>query len=71
MGAFSDEMLRNESDSYYGSNETFVFSLEPEEVQYGCTLKNKCHIHSNLEYFSFGAGEFFFSYSNIYLKCFN
>jgi len=50
-------MLRNQQENYYGSNETFVFTLEPEEMKYPSKLKNKYHIHSNLEYFSFGGGE--------------
>ena len=58
IGAFSNEILRNESEQYYGSNDTLVFVLEPEEINYPSKLKNKCFIHSNLEYFSFGGGEY-------------
>lgn len=49
-------MIKNNPKDFYGSNETFVFCLEPEEIKFPCKSENNCHIHSDLEYFSFGTG---------------
>lgn len=58
FGAYSDCMLKLENQlDYYGGDESFIFLLEPKEVKFSSKLKNKCHIHSNLDYFSFGSGK--------------
>lgn len=49
-------MIKNTNENYYGSNETFVFLLEPEEIRFLSKGSNNYHIHSDLKYFSFGAG---------------
>ena len=51
-------MLRLETRTdYYGSDETFVFILQPKEIKFPSKLKNKYHIHATADYFSFGGGE--------------
>mmetsp|Transcript_26687 Transcript_26687/g.23647 ORF Transcript_26687/g.23647 Transcript_26687/m.23647 type:complete len:101 (-) Transcript_26687:280-582(-) len=57
FGAFVDAVFKiSHARHYFGTNESFVFELAPEEKVYKASGKNSNHLLCTSEYFSIGEG---------------
>ena len=63
FGVYSPDAYRRNSDRFYGSEETFLFSLYPKRNTFRCTGENVNLIYSNNSTLSFGG-----SYQNYALS---
>eukprot|EP01016_Furgasonia_blochmanni_P015766 TRINITY_DN1877_c0_g1_i1.p1 TRINITY_DN1877_c0_g1~~TRINITY_DN1877_c0_g1_i1.p1 ORF type:complete len:267 (-),score=62.63 TRINITY_DN1877_c0_g1_i1:384-1136(-) len=59
FGVYSNEVFDTNylgSELYHGSNDTFVFTLQPREAKFEASEVNYNHMYMCMSYFSFGAG---------------
>jgi len=60
MGGFCPEMLElKENSQFYGSEETFLFLLEPYQKKFSSTFMNRDFISTCKESFSMGSEKLF------------
>jgi len=57
--------LKPNTKEYYGSEETFLFILEPYEKKFPVTLENRDYLFTCKDYFLLGSDQYFLLFSFI------